>query len=303
MTGPNGMGPLRPADSRSAYDLALLITVGGVIWFEQLIGSTSGSAGDPIGGTITTPGDGYRYHTFLVANGFDNRFYPMDTAGKTVDLFGIGGGGSGGARPSGFPKWSGGGGAGEKLHNSALALNSNGLSVSIGAATASLTIGSTGRNGNSTTITYNGSTTTLLGGSAGGVPSVNSGNGNSAGGSGGGGAAGPGVTGTGGAGSTGGNNGAAAASTTVAGGGGGANAAASGQNGGQGYEWPTGSGTRYGGGGAAGSGGTGGAGGGGNPLTAGTANTGSGGGGYDDGSGGSGAGGAAGRVALRYAYP
>lgn len=304
----------------SSYDNASTITIGGVIWFNQLNETeTTGSSGDPIGGTITTAG-GYRYHTFLNSDTVsgNTKFYPMDTAGKTVDLFAIAGGGAGGCRPSSGPAYTGGGGAGEYIHLGSVLINADGLVVSVGAATTAYSaLGQAGRNGNNTTLTYNGSTTTLLGGRAGGAPAFSSGAGNTGGGSGGGGAASSTISGAGGAGSTGGNNGGAGAGSATdannrAGGGGGAGGAgtsgvAGGQDGdgGIGYEWPSGSGTRYGGGGggAGGDVGEGGAGGGGNGGANPTANTGSGGGGWSSGAGGFGSVGAAGRVMLRYAYP
>lgn len=304
-----------PATYEDAVD-----AIGGVIWKSNLDTTTTGSAGDPVGGTITVSG-GYRYHTFIFANASigDNKFYPMNTAGKQVDLFAIAGGGAGGARPSSGPAYTGGGGAGEYVHFPTLTIDENGLLVNVGAQTTAYTAtGQAGRNGNSTLISFNGSTQTLLGGRAGGAPAFSSGDGNTGGGSGGGGAAASGVSGAGGAGSTGGTNGGAGAGSATdvdnrAGGGGGAGGSgtsgvAGGQDGdgGPGYEWPVGSGTRYGGGGggAGGDNGEGGSGGGaaggvGTP----TADTGSGGGGWSSAQAGFGSRGAAGRVALRYPYP
>ena len=302
-----------------SYDNALLINIGGVFWFNQLKDEEEGSSGDPVGGTITTSG-GYRYHTFLNADTTTgkNRFYPMDTDGKTVDLFAIAGGGTGGGRPSAIVgSFSGGGGAGEYLHLSSVTIDADGILIDVAASMSAPAVNTAGKDGNDTVLTYNGSTTTLQGGSGGGAPGISSGAGRSTGGSGGGGAAGSGISGTGGTGSTGGNNGgngsgSATESSNRAGGGGGAGGAgtsgvAGGQDGdgGIGYEWPTGSGTRYGGGGGGSGGdvGEGGAGGGGNGGANPTANTGSGGGGWSYGAGGTGSSGAAGRVMLRYAYP
>jgi hypothetical protein len=310
------------ADSGHAlfsYDNASTITIGGVIWFNQLKDEEEGSSGDPIGGTITTSG-GFRYHTFLNADTSigNNKFYPMDTAGKTVDLFAIAGGGTGGGRPSAITNsHSGGGGAGEVLHISSVLIDADGISGSVAAAVTAPAVNAAGKDGNDTVLTYNGSTTTLQGGSGGGAPAHSSGDGRSTGGSGGGGAASTTISGAGGAGSTGGNDGGAGAAAATdanqrAGGGGGAggdgtSGVAGGQDGdgGIGYEWPTGSGTRYGGGGggAGGDNGEGGAGGGGNGGGNPTANTGSGGGGWAWSAGGTGSVGAAGRMMLRYAYP
>ena len=62
------------------------------------------------GGTITTPGDGYRYHTFTS----DGNFIVTAGGGKEISFVVVAGGGAGGKGANGSPgNCGGGGGAGE----------------------------------------------------------------------------------------------------------------------------------------------------------------------------------------------
>lgn len=217
----------------SYYDA--LQTCGGLIWYVQG-GSITSSDTIPMGGVITTTG-GYRYHRFISLAWF----WTGKISSSSVQVFIIGGGGSGGFSNSG-----GGGGAGEVIFDTAVSV-SDGALCTVGAGGASVTTGVNGNNGQNSTF---GSLITALGGGGGGTGS-SSGN---SGGSGGGGSQG----GSGGSGSSGGNSGGAGTTTPINRGGGGGGAGEAGYSGshanygkgGDGIEWPPGSGTYWAGGGA-----------------------------------------------------
>jgi hypothetical protein len=302
-------------EAPATYDDA--VAAMGPMWY-MLPGPVDTQTPDiPAGGTVTVTG-GYRYHTFLDSE----PFWAMDPAGVTVELFGIGGGASGGRAGSGS-HLGGGGGAGAYVIDGSLTV-AEGLELTVAGSTGQPASQQPGNDGATTTIVdVTGASLlyTLPGGSGGGVPLVSSGAGKSTGANGGGGGAfSTPISGAGGTGTFNGGNGGGGASSRAGGGAGangnGTSGVAGGQKGvgGDGIEWPSGSGTRYGGGGGGAgdggngaAGGTGGGGGGANQSsspangTAGTANTGSGGGGSAN-TGNSG-GGASGRVVIRYTFP
>lgn len=281
------------------YD-EMVDTVIGSIWNAKL--DTTAFA-DPLGGTITTPGDGYRYHAFT--DTVWDAFYAGTVGTLSVDALFVGGGGGGGRYGSNTD--GGGGGAGEYVALTSYSAVDR-CPVSIGPGGT----GVTPTNGFATS--FDGSSAS--GGGRGGSIAAGTHNG-AAGGSGGGGSVtDAGVLGTGGAGvaTAGGlvNAGGTGVITRAGGGGGSAAAGANGVagdagNGGAGTTWLDG--VAYaGGGGGGGGGGTGGSGGGGNGASGGnnngsaaTANRGSGGGG-SSGTGTPGTG-SAGIVKIRYPYP
>jgi len=242
------------------------------------------------GGTETTSG-GYKYHTFTSGGTLT-----VSSAGN-VEYLVVGGGGGGGA-------WYGGGGGAGGAATGTAALSTGSYSVTIGAGgTAGAHFSTPGGDGADSTFVGTGVSITGGGGGGGGT---NASNGNAGGGSGGGGAGGStsasssgGAAGTDGASNAGGGTTVTSGGNRGGGGGGGAAAAGTtntlsplaGGDGGDGIEWPSGSGTYYAGGGGggiqsiSGTGGSGGIGGGGDGVTEassaavdGTANTGGGGG-------------------------
>ena len=288
------------------------------------IGSGGGVAGPDLtalvsGGTVTTVG-GYEYHTFT-ANGT----LTVDTAG-TMEVLCCGGGGGGGGYHT-----AGGGGGGAVLTD-ILDLTTGGKSVTVGiggAGRGNSTNGVAGKNGGTSVF----QTLSATGGGVGahGWTAYNAG---SAGTGGGGAHYNGGSKLIGGTGSIGGDGGTTdlATSGNAASGGGGADGDgvsangsvqfSQGGDGGPGKEWPTGSGTYYGGGGGGGSGidgavAVGGIGGGGkggdrnssisaNPPTVGTNGLGGGGGGagaYGSQAGGPGKAGGSGAVIIRVNAP
>lgn len=272
----------------------------GVIWQSDVNVLSTTVDAPAMGGTITTPGDGYRYHTFNT----DAEFWTGKVTGNlVVDLAAVGGGGCGGR---GGPGANGGGGGGGKLNTTSGTI-AEGVLVTIGIGGAQTGGRNTpGAPGTDTTI---GAMLTGNGGSGGGAPGT-AGPSTTGGGGGGGYSAFSGPV-SGGAGNDGAGDGAtgnAGPGNTPSGGGGGSGGNAPGTNGGDGEEWPPGSGDYYGGGGSGGnaSGGTytGGSGVGGN-YTGGALST------PTPNRGGGSAGGtnddfkkaADGRAIIRYAYP
>jgi hypothetical protein len=80
------------------------------------------------GGTITTPGDGFKYHTFTSSGTF------TVTAGlNTVEVAVVAGGGAGGGDFSGLTFYSGGGGAGGVVYHPSYLVTSGSYTVTVGA--------------------------------------------------------------------------------------------------------------------------------------------------------------------------
>jgi hypothetical protein len=80
------------------------------------------------GGTITTPGDGFKYHTFTSSGTF------TVTAGlNTVEVAVVAGGGAGGGDFSGLTFYAGGGGAGGVVYNPSYLVTSGSYTVTVGA--------------------------------------------------------------------------------------------------------------------------------------------------------------------------
>lgn len=258
------------------------------------------------GGTETTPGDGYKYHTFTAGGTL------TVTVGGSVEYLVVGGGGGGGSRRPG-----GGGGGGAVLTGSTVISATQAIAVGAGGAGGNPTSDSLndGAKGGTSSI---GSLVSAEGGGYGtGGDAISAPVGGNGGCGGGAGAGSQTFTVSGGAGSVGGNGGSGRSDSLAVNRGGGGGGGASGVNGtngsgagvggtgGAGVEWPTGSGTLYGGGGGGGGGttsGTGGSGGGGNggtTATSGATNRGGGGGGGADSITAGGAGGS-GIVIIRY---
>lgn len=270
----------------------------GSIWNARL---NATATAEPLGGAITTVG-GYRYHTFLLNDGW-SAFYTGTTSPRTVDVLYVAGGGAGGRYDTGNS--GGGGGAGALVATAGYSAVDI-CEVTVGArGSAFIPAGDTIFDGN-----------TVLGGGRGGHLSASTPDG-AAGGSGGGGSGTTTPASGAGGGNTGGFNGGVGfgAATPSGGGGGGSSAAgvagtaSDGGGGGAGTTWLNGVTYAGGGGGArtsatgaggSGGGGSGGAGasGGGAPATA---DRGSGGGG-SRGTGIPGAG-SAGIVIIRYPFP
>lgn len=275
----------------------------------SLSGSSVAANVEATGGTVLTPGDGYRYHLFTTT-GTATLSVTSNASGKTADILVVGGGGGGRAGTSGQTNAAG-GGAGGVVESSAV-LTAGAFTVTVGQG------GNSNSNGSNSSLALSTGTVTALGGGTGGA----------AGGSGGGGTGG-GSSGAiaGGAGTAGqGYAGGASCGNVYAGGGGGAGgagvagscAAAKGGNGGPGRyvsKFTVAGVSGYYGGGGAGSdwckatpnqGGTGG--GGNSAITVGTsggngaANTGGGGGGACETSNTPGGKGGSGIVVVRYPY-
>jgi hypothetical protein len=80
------------------------------------------------GGTITTPGDGFKYHTFTSSANF------VVTSGlNAVEVAVLAGGGAGGGDYSGATFYSGGGGSGGLVYNPSYIVTSGSYTVTIGA--------------------------------------------------------------------------------------------------------------------------------------------------------------------------
>jgi hypothetical protein len=80
------------------------------------------------GGTITTPGDGFKYHTFTSSGTF------TVTAGlNTVEVAVVAGGGAGGGDATGATFYSGGGGAGGVVYHPSYLVTSGSYTVTVGA--------------------------------------------------------------------------------------------------------------------------------------------------------------------------
>jgi hypothetical protein len=80
------------------------------------------------GGTITTPGDGFKYHTFTSSGTF------IVTAGlNTVEVAVVAGGGAGGGDASGATFYAGGGGAGGVVYHPSYLVTSGSYTVTVGA--------------------------------------------------------------------------------------------------------------------------------------------------------------------------
>ena len=60
------------------------------IWYAPMATTTSSTDTIPVGGTITTPGDGYRYHRFT--NNLDS-FWTMSPSSFSLEILLVGGGG------------------------------------------------------------------------------------------------------------------------------------------------------------------------------------------------------------------
>lgn len=267
----------------------------------------------PTGGIITTPGDGYTYHTFLTDGVFDPRGGSISAQCLVVA------GGGGGGNVAG-----GGGGAGGLLALTLTVSASQSITIGLGGTGGFGNAGTIGTNGGNTTF---GTLATAIGGGHGAGSGSAAAGGN--GGSGGGGSFNTATTATPGTGTSGqGNSGGASVVSGVSGAGGGGGAGTAGAagtagtgnaagNGGNGYIWLDGKAYAGGGGGGryttgGGTPGLGGFGGGGDGGTRdstwiaknGTANTGGGGGGggHNDGSGGvsTGGNGGSGIVIVRY---
>ena len=233
------------------------------------VGGAGGKNFDGVtGGTITTPGDGYRYHTFTTPGTFDATSVG---APFLVDYLVVAGGGGGGGEQSDQFNGGGGGGGGV-LQASGASFSPSSFGVTVGEAGRYQTKPSTqiGENGGNSTL---GPSITAIGGGGGGVDQgggpggggpagVRGDYGGQPGGSGGGhgnygAAAQIGGDGTPSQGFPGGSLGGAGSSTFPAGGGGGAGGAGfAGDSGRQGEGgltviWP-GNGVRYGGGGGGG---------------------------------------------------
>lgn len=139
------------------------------------------------GGTITTPGDGYKYHTFTSPGSF-----AITRGNRSLEYMIVAGGGAGG---NGANWSSGGGGAGGFILGS----------TSISPGTYPITIGAGGANsGDGSPSTFNGNT--AFGGGGGGYPGSAGGNGRPGGSGGGSGHTGSGGSGISGQGNPGGIN-------------------------------------------------------------------------------------------------
>ena len=80
------------------------------------------------GGTITTPADGFKYHTFTSSGTF------TVTAGlNTIEVAVVAGGGAGGGDASGATFYSGGGGAGGVVYHPSYLVTSGSYTVTVGA--------------------------------------------------------------------------------------------------------------------------------------------------------------------------
>ncbi len=290
----------------------LEVTVGDLVttmYSTILTGSATTPYIQATGGTVSTPGDGYRYHRFT-ATGSSTFTITSNSGNASVDMLVVAGGGGGRAGVAGSTNSAGGGAGGVLEATSVLPVGSYAVTVGAG--------GNSSTNGTNSTLNLNSSTLTAIGGGTGGA------NGGSGGGGTGGGSSGAvsGGSGTAGQGYAGG----ASCGNINAGGGGGAGgvgvagscALVKGGNGGPGRyvakfsAW--GVGGYYGGGGAGadwcdGSPNAGGVGGGGNSaISAGTsggygvANTGGGGGGACETSNTPGGKGGTGVVIIRYPY-
>ncbi|MBF0399960.1 MAG: hypothetical protein HQL90_04260 [Magnetococcales bacterium] len=197
------------------------------------------------GDTITTPGDGYRYHIFensdtsgfvIPSVGTIGGALQVAVSALVVDALQIGGGGAGAAQNSVYS--GGGGGAGGVKEWTALSLPAGtNYAVTIGAGAVGANGGSPGASGGETVF----NSTTVKGGGGGGlvngVSSADETGPNKIGGSGGGGGRGVGTSG--GSGGTGGNAGAGGSVSGfgTGGGGGGAGSAGSTNTGGDGIMW------------------------------------------------------------------
>jgi hypothetical protein len=206
------------------------------------------------GGEITTPGDGYVYHTFASSDTLSVKGLPGTS--KEIEYLIVAGGGGGGSR---VLSGGGGGGAGGMLTGN--------MTLSVGSYTVTIGGGGTGGPSTAATAGTKGSNTvfntvTSEGGGGGGIAGNDANNKGGDGGSGGGEG---GNTGSGGGGvavSGQGNNGGAAPgiTNTTGGGGGGGKGFVGGEgntnnvagNGGDGAVWPSGSSTYYAGGGGGG---------------------------------------------------
>ena len=192
--------------------------------------ATGGVTGRPTviatGGTITTPGDGYKYHTFTTSSTFGI------TKGGRVSYVLVGGGGGGGLGNDSAMS-GGGGGAGQLLQVTDNTEPVGSYSVVLGAggagSTSAQNFGATGGN-----TTYRAET--AIGGGGGGSWQAGNVDGRD-GGSGGGGSSDSGTGGVGNAGNNGGDGGPYSGGFSTGGGGGGAGSAGSnGVNGGAGTE-------------------------------------------------------------------
>lgn len=266
MTGPQGMGPLMPYAMStlggSPYD-DLLEGMIGTMWYSamaELAGSELDQ--DPMGGTLVLTSGGFQYWE-IIANEY---FFTGKSESLSAQVMCCGGGG-GGARGNGSAAglanfWGGGGGGGQvTITDVDITAGMVTCVVGAGGAAQSTAPGSTGAG------TSFGVLATASGGYGGGSFETNGGNGASGsgtGGSGGGGAAGntsPTTFAVGGAaGAAFSNAGGTVSVNNLAGGGGGAGAAAPGggstataADGGDGKEYPVGSGRYYGPGGRGGS--------------------------------------------------
>lgn len=259
------------------------------------------------GGTITTPGDGYVYHTFTTSGTLTPIGDPVE-----VEYLVVAGGGGGGGENINNNVGGGGGGAGGMLTGTATVASAQ--TVTIGAGGAGATTNAVGATGSATSL----GAISASGGGGGatwGVDPAPSGGSGGGGVGGAGGANGAGGSPVAGQGSSGGTGLGSPTPTDRKGGGGGGKSASGGAPsgntggaGGAGEQWPAASGTYYaGGGGGRGRnfGGPGGLGGGGagssesGNAASGTANTGGGGGGYAK-LGGAGGTGGSGITIVRY---
>ena len=126
------MAPIKSSLARSAKQLLGLFNTADL----GLRGATQESKKFKIplatGGTITQPGDGYVYHTFIVnvSSPYPNvtpntsETFQTGAVGRTCDYLIIGGGGAGGHSPSGQTT-GGGGGAGAVIYKSGVALSAS----------------------------------------------------------------------------------------------------------------------------------------------------------------------------------
>ena len=81
------------------------------------------------GGTVTIPGNGFKYHTFTSPETFSV------TSGGTVEVLLVGAGGGGG------PSYGGGGGAGGLVYGPSVTLSTGTYSITIGTGGGASTVG------------------------------------------------------------------------------------------------------------------------------------------------------------------